>query len=309
MKGKPETLETQVFAPSSGRRITSIVIAALVLGAVGISMSQEESLRDELWASVLLAALIAAYLIVRKHEILVDEEAIVERRPFKSTRIAWTEVDDLLCLENTTVIKSSRTRKKIAVFHASPNNIFHQLQALDRDEELRDLIAARSRNALQRVWNDRTEPKEYRYSAFSYPSALIALSPLLVPILAILVVGRGPIANSGTASLYLFFPFILLSAYVAFQLGLFASQPTIVVSDGGISLTDAHKLIPWQNITGFEEKPGVIGLGCCVIRCDDGQSISVPRSIERFCDLALRIKSKIGGKFTVELNMPQDFCH
>jgi hypothetical protein len=300
----------EIFTPPPTVSNTAVKIMVAVISlAVGTVWAYSNSpLSDKFLASILIVGLAVLYLVVScKFQILVDDRAIIKKQPLKTTQINWNEVDDVLILPNATIVKSSKAAKAISIFHPSPENIFHQFRAVDGHDRLRNLILSHSIPFLKRVWNEERERRAYAYPRASLSSFLIPLSPLLIPVTAVAVFETEPLVNFGAAYFYLFAPFLPLTAYLAYRFGLFTRRNLLVLNDYCISLNGNDIVVPWEKVLAVTENPGVLGAGSIiVIGGEKGRSIVVPKSIDRFCDLTLQIRSRVGEKCTVQLNIPDN---
>jgi hypothetical protein len=300
----------EIFAPPSNvfKTAIKVTIPVITLALGSIWAYSNIPLPDKVLASFFIGGLSLLYFLVSyNYRILLDDKGIIEKQLLKTTQISWHEVDDVLVLPNATIIKSSKATKTISIFHPSPENIFHRLRAVDDNDRLRNLIFSHSIPFLKRVWNEETEQRVYAYPSPSVSSLLVSLAPLLLPIAAIVVFETDPISNFGIPYFYLFSPFLLLSAYLAYRFGFFTKQNVLLINDHGISLKKGNEImVPWEKISAVTESTGVLGSGSIVVRWEGGPSIVVPKSIDRFCDLSLRIRAKVANRFNVQLNIPLD---
>lgn len=300
----------EVFATS--RRLShigiKIVTIALLLSITAMWAYSDSQLYDKALASFALGILFLFYFVAtRNYQVLVDAQGIVEKRAFRTTKMTWHEIDDVLILQNVTIIKSSRTSKAISIFHPSPHNIFHQIVALNNHDKLRDLILLHSIPFLKQVWSEQKEQRVYNYPSPSLWVYVLSATPILAPILAVLVFDDNPLKNLGWPHVYLLLPFVALSAYLAYRLRAFRKNNVLVLNDLSVSVNNGtHISISWAEITSITETPAMLGLGSITIRSETGASIVVPKEIDRFYDMALQIKKRVPQKFDVQFTIGEE---
>lgn len=144
----------------------------------------------------------------------------------------------------------------------------------------------------------------YRYPDPSPWLYVLAGSPLIIPVAASFIFGAGATSHQSWIYFYLFLPFLLAAVFIAYKGGLFFRKRTLLLNECGVFLErdgQVKTAVRWEEISAVAENPQALGYGEIVIQSYNYRSISVPRSIERFSDLAFQLRKKVPEKFKVNM--------
>jgi hypothetical protein len=301
--------QPEIFSPEA--RITrfwaSITIAVSLIAVGSVWFYGNQSLAEKSFLSIVLVALSVLSLAHRyRYQIALDNEGLTERRLFGVTQLKWRDVDDLIALKNITLIKSSKKNKSISIFHPEEGNIFHSFGAVKNQERLREQVVSRSLPYLRELWREEGKKRVYTFPSPSTWLLFFVVSPLLIPALAVIVFG-GEISPADRWNYFLLFsPFVAISVYVAYRCGLF-SRKTIILDNQGITAKNGEEIIVlWDQISCVGDNRTALGLGSIIVRSYGNQRILIPKSVERFYDLALQLKKRLpNDRFQVSLGIPE----
>jgi len=295
----------QIFV-RSGKAIAVVIVVCIV---VLWSFSRASSIANLSATSVLLFILAAHLLSARSYRITVSSSEITEESILRKVVLRWSEVDDILDLPNVVVIKASQQQKIISIFRPSPGNIFHKVNSLEHCDELIKLILVRAVPMLHEVWAAKSRDRIYQMPEPPHSLFAVSMSPILVPLLGLVVFQYPADFDVGHEHLYLFVPFLLLTFYLMWRFRLFSGRRKVIINERGIGLKNGStSMANWEIISLVRANPKVLGLGSITVYSEHASAMSIPRSIERFSDLVLQIKTRIPDKldYSAEIGLPSE---
>lgn len=263
---------------------------------------------EQLFLSGGIAILLLLYFADNvRFKVSIDESGITRQSLFRTTHILWQNVNDILVLDTFTVIKSpkgnviTRLRPDMA-----PVRFLAQLNTVEKDHQVQRLAFSYSLPFLKQVWGEEKPQRTYQYPSPTRWSYVATSAPMLLAVLFLVSAYlRGSEILIAGWLLFDFLPFLVVSLYLAIRLGLVTKRKKLVLDASGIAVGNGKKtVISWDEIDKVTENPRTTGFGIMIIHSLKGSTIKVPKSIERFCDLALHMRRRVPDLFHVDLGSP-----
>ena len=279
------------YPPSVAVAFAVFILGAFLVSAYyvfGVHPAARRSELAPLLAGFLVPALIVYYL--KRFEVQVDAEGLVRRGLLRTTRIKWTEVEDLICAATYTVVRA-RHRRTLRLLHPAPSGL---AVALAGHWNLRAEIQAHLRDLLLRRWE--REPR--RIYPFPRIPRLVTGGFLLFPLLLsglAWMQGIPAIQAAGLAGLF-------YAAEVPFYYRRYAeSKRRLLLTPTGLALSLARGQVSlaWGEIgeITLREPTDILSYGAVVLHSRNGsRRITIPRGIGGCGELLYRIERNTGGR-------------